>query len=59
MFRKQLYLTDRQNEKIEKFSDSSGLSFAEIVRRILDYCIENNLLSKIVLYKPSKKRKSS
>ncbi len=54
MVRKQLYVTQRQDKELRKISKETGLPFADIVRRILDYYLENGKAKDISLMKVTK-----
>lgn len=54
MIRKQMYFTDYQDKEIRKASKKTGLSFSDIVRRCLDYCIHNNRIEYISTMKSEK-----
>lgn len=51
MIRKQIYMTQRQDKELKKISKETGLSVADIIRRILDYYLENEKAKNISLMK--------
>ena len=61
MVRKQIYLTEKQNNTIKKMSKRTGLSFADIVRRMLDYYLSNVKIENIIPtnFLVSKKKKQN
>lgn len=58
-----MYLTTKQDKEIKKIAKEAGLAFADVVRRILDYYIENERMKDITLmrvnYPPLKGMASS
>ena len=40
MHRNQIYLTDRQEERLKSLAKTKGISLSELIRRILDEYLE-------------------
>lgn len=47
MVRKQIHFTEKEDKELRGLSKKTGLPFADIVRRILDFYIENDLIEDI------------
>jgi len=56
MIRKQFYFTESEDKAVKKVAKESGLPAAEIIRRFIDYCLNQENLDNII-YKTRKNKK--